>query len=137
VGHYAKVVDGIVTEVIVAKQDFIDTLSSEETWIKTSYNTMGGVHYEPTEGGNTDSVKTASADQSKSLRKNYAGVGFIYDSVRDAFYEPQPFASWTLNETSCLWQPPISYPTDDKVYDWDEDAYQADNTQGWVEYTFE
>lgn len=136
-GHYAKVVDGFVTEIIVAQQDFIDKYHADETWIKTSYNTYGGVHYEPTEGGNVSTEPSPSADQSKALRKNYAGVGFIYDSVRDAFYEPQPYPSWTLNETSCLWQPPISYPTDDRVYDWDEDAYQADNTQGWVVYTFE
>lgn len=119
-GHYAKVVDGIVTEVIVAKQDFIDTLPSEETWIKTSYNTMGGVHYKPTVGGNIDIEKTPSADQSKSLRKNYASIGYIYDSVRDAFYEPQPYASWTLNETTCLWHAPVPYPTDGQYYLWNE-----------------
>ena len=107
--HYAKVKDGIVTNVIVAEQDFIDTQAG--TWVQTSYNTYHGLH----RLGGTP------------LRKNYAGIGMLYDSTRDAFYAPQPYASWTLNETSCLWEPPVAYPNDDKDYEWNED------TTSWVE----
>lgn len=61
------------------------------------------------------------------FRKNYAGIGFIYDAVRDAFIPPQPFASWTLNENACVWEPPVPYPDDDKRYEWDE------STTSWIE----
>ena len=126
--HYAKVLDGKVIKVIVAEADFFKTFIDETagTWIQTSYNTRGGVHYEP-------NSNTASSDQSKALRKNYAGLGFIYDKDKDAFYEPQPYASWTLNSTTCYWEPPVTYPSDGKSYVWDESAYQADNTKGWIE----
>lgn len=87
--HYAQVIDGIVQQVIVAEQDFIDTLPDKERWIQTSYNTRGGVH----ELGGTP------------LRMNYAGIGFIYDSVRDAFYEPQPHPDWVFIEDTCQWRP--------------------------------
>tara|TARA_R110000765_G_scaffold86196_1_gene165912 strand:- start:157 stop:495 length:339 start_codon:yes stop_codon:yes gene_type:complete len=107
--HFAKVEDGIVTDVTVAEQDFIDRL--EGTWIQTSYNTYGGVH----------------SESGTPLRKNYAGIGYIYDAVRDAFYAPQPFASWTLNETTCQWDSPVAYPDDGKLYTWDEE------TTNWVE----
>mgnify|MGYP003151389618 FL=1 len=66
------------------------------------------------------------------FRKNYAGKGFTYDSVRDAFIPPRPYASWTLNESTCLWDCPITYPDDGKFYNWNESLYQSDNTQGWV-----
>ena len=107
--HFAKVEDGIVTDVTVAEQDFIDRL--EGTWIQTSYNTYGGVH----------------SESGTPLRKNYAGIGHIYDETRDAFYAPQPFASWTLNETTCQWDSPVAYPDDGKLYTWDEE------TTNWVE----
>tara|TARA_R100000278_G_scaffold106610_1_gene83187 strand:- start:94 stop:486 length:393 start_codon:yes stop_codon:yes gene_type:complete len=125
--HYAKVRDGIVLQVIVAEADFFKTFVDTEPgrWIQTSYNTRGGVHYEP------NSI-TPSSDQSKALRKNYAGIGFLYDSDKDAFYEPQPYASWKLNDTSCIWEPPIAKPDDGKGYYWDESVYQSDNTKGWV-----
>ena len=128
--HYAKVLDGKVINVIVAEADFFKTFIDETpgTWIQTSYNTRGGVHYEP-------NTNTASSDQSKALRKNYAGIGFTYDEDIDAFYEPQPHASWTLNSTTCYWEPPVTYPSDGKDYIWNESAYQADNTKGWVEIT--
>ena len=120
-GHFAKVQDGVVTQVIVAEPEFFDTFvdSSPGQWIQTSYNTRGGVHYQP-------NSSTPSDDQTKALRKNYAGVGFTYDSTRDAFIPPQPFASWTLNETSCLWEAPVAYPEDGNIYRWDED------TTNWV-----
>ena len=125
--HYAKVVNGIVEKVIVAEAEFFDTFvdGTPGKWIQTSYNTRGGVHYEP------NSI-THSSDQSKALRKNYAGIGFVYDSDKDAFYEPQPYASWKLNNTTCIWEPPIALPNDGNGYYWDESVYQSDNTKGWV-----
>ena len=120
--HFAKVVNGIVTEVIVAEQDLVDGL--EGTWVQTSYNTHGNVHYGQNE---TSHGCIPFPDGGIALRKNYAGIGDTYDSVRDAFYEPQPFPSWTLNEDSCIWEPPIVEPSEG-VYYWDED--QLD----WVEY---
>ena len=126
--HYAKIVDGIVTNVIVAEAEFFDTFveTNAGEWIQTSYNTRGGKHYEP-------NSNTESADQTKALRKNFAGIGHHYDGV--GFYAPQPFNSWTKNETTYLWEAPLAYPTDGSAYRWDEDAYQADNTTGWVEVT--
>ena len=126
--HYAKVLDGKVVNIIVAEADFFKTFidDSAGTWIQTSYNTRGGVHYEP-------NSHTPSSDQSKALRKNYAGIGFTYDKDKDAFYAPQPYASWTLNSTTYYWEPPVTYPSDGKEYIWNESAYQADNTKGWVE----
>ena len=111
--HFAKVSNGVVTKVIVAEQEFVDTYQDGEpgVWIQTSYNTRGGVHIL---GGTP-------------LRKNYAGVGFIYDRHKDAFYEPQPYPSWTLNTTTCLWEPPVAYPSNDKSYEWDE------TTKSWKE----
>ena len=103
--HYAKVVDGKVTQVIVAEADFFDTFvdSSPGQWLQTSYNTHGGQHPE-----------------GRPLRKNFAGVGYTYDAVRDAFIAPQPFASWLLNDDTCLWNAPVAMPADGKIYSWDE-----------------
>lgn len=111
--HFAKVVDGVVTQVIVAEPEFFETFvdSSPGEWIQTSYNTIGGVH----KLGGTP------------LRKNYAGIGFTYDRVRDAFIPPKSFASWVLNEDTCLWDAPVAMPDDGKVYQWDE------ATTNWVE----
>jgi len=108
--HFAKVENGIVTQVLVAEQDFINTGAMGHGWIQTSYNTHGGVH---NEGGTP-------------LRKNYAGVGYTYDNDRDAFIPPQPFPSWILNEDTCLWQAPVPRNNDDKMYSWDE------STTSWV-----
>ena len=111
--HYAKVNNGLVTQVIVAEAEFFETFvdSSPGEWIQTSYNTQGGVH----------------SDGGTPLRKNYAGVGFTYDSVRDAFISPQPHPSWVLDEDTCIYEAPVPYPTDDLMYSWDED------TTSWVE----
>lgn len=113
--HYAKVEDGVVTQLIVAEPEFFETFvdTSPGQWVQTSYNTRAGVHYEP------DS-DTPSADQSKALRKNFAGIGYIYDAALDAFYTPQPFASWTLNQSTCLWEAPVAHPDDGNIYQWDE-----------------
>lgn len=107
--HFAEVIDGIVTQVIVAEQDFIDKLPNPEQWVQTSYNTVGSQHPE-----------------GKPLRKNFAGVGSIYDANLDAFYEPQPYPSWVLNEESCLWEAPIAKSDDPKLCCWDEE------TLSWV-----
>ena len=107
--HFAKVENGIVTQVIVAEQDVIDSGIFGDGWVQTSYNTHAGVH----------------ATGGTPLRKNYAGIGYIYDLGRDAFIPPQPFASWTLAEDTCLWSAPIPMPTDG-IYSWDE------ATTSWV-----
>lgn len=112
--HFALVnAQGIVEQVIVAEQDVIDSgiFGNPSSWVQTSYNTHGGVH----SGGGTP------------LRKNYAGIGFKYDSVNDAFYAPQPYPSWVLNQESYLWESPVPYPNDSKMYQWDEP------TTSWVE----
>jgi hypothetical protein len=110
--HFAKVEDGIVTQVIVAEQDVIDSGLFGDDWVQTSYNTHGGQHPE-----------------GRPLRKNYAGVGYAYDAELDAFIPPQSFPSWTLNEDTCLWDAPSPYPDDGKLHGWDED------TLSWVERT--
>ena len=104
--HYAKVKNRIVTKVIVAEEEFINNLVDNEAgrWIQTSYNTYGGVH----QLGGTP------------LRKNFAGIGYTYDEEKDAFIPPKPFNSWTLNETTCLWEAPVAYPTDGQEYSWNE-----------------
>ena len=114
--HYAKLdKDNIVVSVLVIEQDVIDTgmFGNPASFVQTSYNTYGGVH----RLGGTP------------LRKNYAGIGYTYDSDRDAFIAPKPFNSWILNEDTCLWEAPVAMPTDDKFYTWDEE------TLSWVENT--
>ena len=110
--HYAKVLNGIVQQVIVAEADFFNTFvdTSPGQWIQTSYNTRGNVH---TLGGTP-------------LRGNYAGIDYIYDATNDVFYAPQPFPSWTLNQTTWTWEAPTPMPIDDKQYSWDEP------TKNWV-----
>lgn len=111
--HFAKVENGIVTQVIVIEQDVLDTghWGDPSSWVQTSYNTRAGVH----------------ANGGTPLRKNYAGVGYTYDVERDAFIPPKPFESWTLNEESCTWAPPTPMPTDLKAYEWRE------SDLSWVE----
>jgi len=111
--HYAKINNNVVTKVIVSEADFFDTFvdSSPGEWIQTSYNMSGGVH----SNGETP------------LRKNYAGIGYTYDSDKDAFIPPQTYTSWTLDEDTCLWEAPVAYPDDDKEYYWDE------STTNWKE----
>ena len=117
--HYAKIEDGIVTNVIVAEAEFFESFvdDSPGEWLQTSYNTYGGVHLK---GGTP-------------LRENYAGIGYTYDITNDAFIAPQPYPSWLLGVASYIWQPPVALPEDavanggDKMYQWDED------TTNWVE----
>ena len=114
--HYAQIDgDNIVQRVLVVEQDFIDTgkMGDPTKWIKTSYNTSGGIHQL----------------NGTPLRKNYAGIGHKYDEARDAFIAPQPYPSWTLSETTCQWEAPIPMPTDGPYYSWDED------TTSWVTIT--
>jgi len=118
--HFAHVIDGIVQQVIVAEQDFIDALPDANLWIQTSYNTRGGIHYDPNSG-------VPSTDQSKALRKNYASIGFTYDAIRNAFIPPKPYPSWVLSEDTCLWNAPVVYPNDGKGYYWDESSLS------WIE----
>ena len=110
--HYAKVNNGKVEQVIVAEADFFKTFidTTPGTWIQTSYNTRGNIH---TLGGTP-------------LRANYAGIGYTYDATNDVFYAPQPFNSWILNKTTWTWEAPIAYPTDGKLYNWDE------STKNWI-----
>lgn len=110
--YFAQIENGIVVQVLSVANDheyrgqefLADDLGLGGLWIQTSYNTRGGVHLL---GG-------------VPLRKNYAGIGYIYDEQRDAFIPPQPFPSWILNDESCLWEPPVPMPTDGNIYFWDE-----------------
>jgi hypothetical protein len=124
--HYALVDENGFVENVITGRNENDILDNNTNWelyysnihnpliaIKTSYNTHGGVHY--TDG-------EPSADQSKALRKNYAGINFTYDEARDAFIPPQPYASWVLDEATCLWEAPVAMPTDGADYTWDEQA---------------
>jgi len=139
--HFAKLDENnIVTFVTVGRQEDDGqeaalTARTGDVYKQTSYNTRGGVHYNPETGEPSD-------DQSKALRKNYAGIGYTYDADRDAFIPPKPYASWVLVEETCLWEAPIAMPADAGtedadgniiMYTWDEDAHQADNTTGWVQ----
>jgi len=110
--HFAKIENGIVTQVIVIEQDVLNTghWGDPSLWVQTSYNTHGGVH---TNGGTP-------------LRKNFAGIGYTYDSQRDAFYSPKPYNSWLLDETSCTWKAPVDMPTEGR-YTWNEE------TLSWIE----
>jgi hypothetical protein len=105
--HFARVnAQGIVESVIVAEQDFIDTLIDKTSWVQTSYNTYGGFH-----------------PQGNPLRKNYAGIGYTYDAKIDAFIPPKPYNSWVLNEDTCLWECTIPMPTDGNIYVWNENTF--------------
>ena len=113
---FAKVENGIVTQVIVIDQETLNTghWGDPASWVQTSYNTYGGVH---SQGGTP-------------LRKNYAGFGFTYDSERDAFIPPKPWASWVLNEETCQWTAPVERPTTEgKQYVWRE------SDTSWIELT--
>lgn len=125
--HFAKLNENnIVIDVLVGRQEDDGQeealcLRTGDVYKQTSYNTRGGVHYNPDTG-------EPSADQTKAFRKNYAAIGDTYDAERDAFISPKPFTSWILNEQTCIWEAPTPYPTGTgKVYDWSEE------TTSWVE----
>ena len=119
--HWAEIdADNIVVRVLVVADDkedgqtyLADELGLGGTWKKTSFNTHGGVH---SNGGTP-------------FRKNYAGPGYKYDATKDAFIPPKPFASWSLNNNTCVWEAPVARPTDGKLYAWDEE------TTTWKEVT--
>ena len=110
--YFAKVENGLVTDVIAIDQTELDSglWGDPSLWIQTSYNTKGGIHYGP----------DGKPDGGIALRANYAGNGYTYDVVNDVFYMPQPYPSWTISAPTWLWQPPIPYPTDGGNYTWDE-----------------
>ena len=128
--HYAKVEDGIVTRVLVAEAEFFDTYVDDTPgkWVKTSYNMRGGVYYNPETNQPAEDQSVIEGDEARQ-RKNHAGIGFSYDATRDAFIPPKPYPSWTLNETTCLWDAPVAYPDDGNQYQWNED------TTSWDEVT--
>jgi hypothetical protein len=109
--HFAKIEGGVVTQVIVAEQDFINSgaVGNAADWVQTSYNTHAGQHPE-----------------GRPLRKNYAGIGYSYDAGRDAFIPPKPHNSWVLDEDTCLWNAPVAYPTDGNRYEWNESTTSWD-----------
>lgn len=118
--HFAKIENGVVVNVIVAEQDFIDTQEGE--WVQTSYNVHDGVYEDPL------TRQAGVYSSGPRSRCNFAGIGMTYDAVRDKFYResPQPYPSWTFNYDTGNWEAPIDYPNDGTLYDWDED------TQSWV-----
>ena len=130
--HFAKLDENNIVVFVTKGRTSSDGKEAELTartgdvYKQTSYNTRGGVHYNPETG-------EPSADQSKALRKNYAGLGYTYDAARDAFIPPKPYNSWVLNEDTCLWEAPVSMPQDagtgepPKRYTWDE------ATTSWIE----
>ena len=125
--HWAEIDENnVVTRVLVGDNNdpngdegyqwLIDNLGG--TWVKTSYNAVGGKRRDP---------ETNEITNELGFRKNYAGIGYTYDESKDAFIPPKPFNSWILNEDTCLWESPVSYPNDGKLYTWNEE-----NTT-WVE----
>ena len=112
--YFAKVDGGIVLKIIRAELEFFDTFmdTTPGTWIQTSYNTKGNVHYD----------ENGIPDGKPALRANYAGVGYFYDASNDVFYSPQPFKSWILNKNSWVWEAPVLYPNDGETYSWNESA---------------
>lgn len=131
--HFAKVENGIVTQVIVAEQDFIDSgaVGNPADWIQTSYNTVAGEYKLGKDKAEKDAKKLDGTEKDIKARnrKNFAGVGYTYNADDDAFYPPQIYASWKLNKETGQWEAPKKMPTDGKVYDWNEQL------KDWVEIT--
>lgn len=117
--HFAKVENGVVTQVIVADQEFINSgaVGDPSIWIQTSYNSFGNQYVDP----GTGSIRT----DLQAVRKNFAGVGYTYDYDRQAFIPPKPFESWILDEDTCNWEAPIPKPTEYRC-NWNEEQ------QNWV-----
>jgi hypothetical protein len=121
--HFAKLDENNVVVFVTVGRQEDDGREQElcdrtgEIYRQTSYNTRGGIHYDPQTG-------EPSTDQLRALRKNYAGIGYTYDATRDAFIPPQPYVSWVLNDDTCLWEPPVPMPEDGQLYQWDEELGQ-------------
>lgn len=128
--HFAKVQNGVVTRVVVAEKEFFDTFvdDSPGEWVKTSYNMRGGVYYDSATKQPVADQSVITGDEARE-RKNHAGKGYHYDGT--GFYPPQPYDSWTLNTTSYLWEPPVNYPEDGNIYNWNE------QTTSWDQVTEE
>jgi hypothetical protein len=124
--HFAKLDKNNKVVFVTVGRDEDENLELElfnrtgDLYKRTSYNTRGGIHYDP-------ETNEPSADQSKAFRKNYAGLGYTYDKTRDAFIPPQPYPSWTLNEETCLWDSPVPYPEDGNAYIWNEETQTWDS----------
>jgi hypothetical protein len=120
-GHFAKVINGLVVEVNSATQEWVDAQPKiwYIDWVQTSYNMRGGVYYNLATNEPYDDQSLIEQEVGRK-RKNYAGIGYRYDSERDAFIPPTPYPSWKLNEDTCLWEAPIIYPSDNKQYMWNE-----------------
>jgi hypothetical protein len=119
--HYAYLDKNYIVTLVIVGKDENELPRNWEQYYgakRTSYNTRGGKYYDPM-------TNQLSEDQTKAFRKNYAGIGFLYDVTRDAFIPPKPYSSWVLDEFSCLWNSPIPYPTDGEIYRWNEE------TQSW------
>jgi hypothetical protein len=116
--HFAKVENGIVTQVLVVEPDFIATghLGDPAAWVQTSYNTRGNVHYGP----------DGNPDDGEAIRGNFAGIGYTYNEEYDVFYAPQPYPSWRLQRSNWLWVPPTPYPTEGGPYTWNEETKSWD-----------
>jgi len=115
--HYAKIVNEIVTNVIVAEADHIATL--EGVWVKTSYNVRGGIYYDPATNEAAADQSVINGDEARE-RKNYAGIGYHYDGT--GFFTPKPYESWVFNSATYQWDSPVAYPDGDKRYVWNEDT---------------
>jgi len=134
--HYAYVNEGNVVENVIVVNDNDEATINEwmppkdpnGRWMKCSYNTHYGVYYDPATG-------QPAEDQSGVFRGTYPGYGSLYNDEHDIFHDPSPYPSWTLNPTTADWEAPIPMPDTGNAHAWDEDAYQADNTTGWVEQT--
>lgn len=114
--HFAKIENGVVVQVVVAEEAFIATgaLGDPASWVQTSYNTRGGIHY----------GQDGQPSGREQLHKNYAGIGYTFDGT--GFAAPQPFPSWNMNSESYIWEAPIAMPTDGKIYSWNEETLAWD-----------
>ena len=120
--HFAKIDDNNIVIFVTTGRDEDDgkenelSLRTGDKYKQTSYNTRCGVYYDP-------NTNNPSIDQSKSFRKNYAGIGYFYDENKDAFIPPKPFDDWILDEFSCCWKAPLPYPDDGLMYYWDTSTH--------------
>jgi hypothetical protein len=127
--NYAKIINGIVVNVVVAEKEWVAQQIDNSRWVQTSINIRGGIYYDNATGLPVKNQAKVIAEQDGRQRKNCAAIGYTYDSERDAFIPPTPYPSWKLNEDTCLWDAPIPYPSDNKSYLWDEAK------QEWTEIT--